>query len=187
MRPTLVVELANLLRDEDMERIISTELNRVLEGIDLAAVLRRGLLVLIAGDRHNELFDAVVSAADRYLEEHHDELRERFVRETTNWVPDSLDRMIFERINSRLRRWLASVVADREDETSHQFDEWVKGLSNRLESDPELRQQVEKLKHDLLSNAEVRDWSASLWQQMKTSLRAQASDPDSELRVNYQV
>jgi uncharacterized membrane-anchored protein YjiN (DUF445 family) len=179
----LVVEMANLLRDEDMERVLATELSRVLEGVDASELLRRGLLVLIAGDGHNELFDAAVTAADRYLEEHHDELRDRFVKETPNWVPDSLDRMIFERINGRLRRWLASVVANQQDETRLQFDEWVKGLSDRLQSDPELRRQVEKVKHDFLSRAEVREWSASLWQHGKENLRAQAADPNSQLRT----
>jgi uncharacterized membrane-anchored protein YjiN (DUF445 family) len=178
----LATHLAGLVRDEDVGSVLAVELARAVERADVATLLGRGLRVITAGENHDELFDAVVAAADNYLVEHHLELRDRFGKEAPNWVPDSVDRMVFDRIHTRLRRWLASVASNRDDETRHQFAEWINGLSDRLESSPELREKVEKLKLDLLSRPELREWSDSIWSQIKQNLHAQAVDPDSELR-----
>jgi uncharacterized membrane-anchored protein YjiN (DUF445 family) len=45
-----------------------------------------------------------------------------------------------------------------------------------------MRERGEQLKHELLSQPQLRDWVATLWQEAKDRLRADACDPDSELR-----
>jgi uncharacterized membrane-anchored protein YjiN (DUF445 family) len=74
------------------------------------------------------------------------------------------------------------MAADPDDEARHQFDEWIAGLPDRLETSPELRERGERLKREVLGSAGLRDWSSSLWQKAKEALRAQAADPQSELR-----
>jgi uncharacterized membrane-anchored protein YjiN (DUF445 family) len=74
------------------------------------------------------------------------------------------------------------MAADPNDATRRQFDAWIVGLPDRLETDPDLRERGERLKHDVLGSAGLRDWSSSLWQKAKETLRTQAADPDSELR-----
>jgi uncharacterized membrane-anchored protein YjiN (DUF445 family) len=74
------------------------------------------------------------------------------------------------------------MAADPDDETRHQFEAWIAGLPDRLETSPELRERGERLKRDVLRSAALRDWSSSLWQQAKDALRTQAANPDSELR-----
>jgi uncharacterized membrane-anchored protein YjiN (DUF445 family) len=74
------------------------------------------------------------------------------------------------------------MAADPDDETRHQFEEWIAGLPDRLETSPEMRERGERLKRDVLGSAALRDWSSSLWQQAKGALRSQAADPESELR-----
>jgi uncharacterized membrane-anchored protein YjiN (DUF445 family) len=140
------------------------------------------LRIITAEGHHAGLFNLIVSGADRYLQDHDAELRERFEAESPRWVPDTVYRLVFDRLNARLRQRLAAMAADPGDEARKQFDEWIAGLPDRLETSPEMRERGERLKHDILSHAELRDWSASLWQQAKHSLRTQAADPDSELR-----
>ena len=74
------------------------------------------------------------------------------------------------------------MAADPDDETRRQFDAWLAGLPDRLETDPELRERGERLKHDVLGSTLLRDWSSELWQKVKDALRTQAADPESELR-----
>jgi len=75
-----------------------------------------------------------------------------------------------------------AMAADPEDETRKQFEGWIAGLPDRLETSPDLRERGERIKRDVLRSAGLRDWSSSLWQKAKEALRAQAADPDSELR-----
>jgi uncharacterized membrane-anchored protein YjiN (DUF445 family) len=123
-----------------------------------------------------------VSAADRYLGDHQGELRQLFEGEAPRWVPDAVYRRVFDRLYSRLRERLVTMAADPDDETRRQFDAWLAGLPDRLETDPELRERGERLKHDVLGSTLLRDWSSELWQKVKDALRTQAADPESELR-----
>jgi uncharacterized membrane-anchored protein YjiN (DUF445 family) len=83
---------------------------------------------------------------------------------------------------NRLRQRLVAMAADPGDETRHQFDAWITGLPDRLETSPELRERGERLKQDVLGSPLLRDWSSSIWQKVKEALRTQAADPRSELR-----
>jgi uncharacterized membrane-anchored protein YjiN (DUF445 family) len=176
------VTLADALGDEDAQRVLIAELTRAAGAVEVAPLAGRALRVIIAGGHHAELFTAIVSGADRYLADHYAELRDVFEGESPRWVPDAVYRRVFDRLYNRLRHRLSAMAADPGDEARRQFDEWIAGLPDRLETSPELRERGERLKRDILASAELRDWSSSLWSQVKDALRAQAADPESELR-----
>ena len=178
----LVVTVAEALRDEDVQRVLTAELTRAIEGVEVAPLAGRALRVIIAGGHHAELFDVILASADRYLAGHYLELRELFEAESPRWVPDAVYRRVFERMYARLRQRLVAMAADPHDPARQQFEEWIAGLPDRLETSPELRERGERLKRDVLGSAGLRDWSSSLWQKAKEALRTQAADPDSELR-----
>ena len=178
----LVVTVAEALRDEDVQRVLTAELTRAIDAVEVAPLAGRALRVIIAGGHHAELFNAILSGADHYLAEHYEELREVFEAESPRWVPDAVYRRVFDRLYARLRQRLVAMAADPDDDARRQFEEWIAGLPDRLETSPELRERGERLKRDVLASAGVRDWSSSLWQKAKETLRTQAADPDSELR-----
>ena len=178
----LVVKVAEALRDEDVQRVLTAELTRAVDAVEVAPLAGRALRVIIAGGHHAELFNAILSGVDRYLADHYVELRERFEAESPRWVPDAVYRLVFDRLYTRLRQRLVAMAADPDDEARHQFEEWIAGLPDRLETSPELRERGERFKRDVLGSAGLRDWSSSLWQKAKEALRTQAADPESELR-----
>jgi uncharacterized membrane-anchored protein YjiN (DUF445 family) len=178
----LVVRVAEALRDEDVQQVLTAELTRVADSVEVAPLAGRALRVLIAGGHHADLFNTIVSGADGYLGDHYDELRQLFAGEAPRWVPDALYRRVFDRMYNRLRQRLVAMAADPGDETRRQFDAWITGLPDRLETSPELRERGERLKQDVLGSALLRDWSSSIWQKVKEALRTQAADPQSELR-----
>jgi len=177
-----VVTVAEALRDEDVQRVLTAELTRAVDTVEVAPLAGRALRVVIAGGHHAELFNTIMFAADRYLGDHHDELSQLFEGEAPRWVPDAVYRRVFDRLFLRLRQRLVTMAGDPDDETRRQFDAWIAGLPDRLETDPELRERGERLKRDVLGSTLLRDWSSSLWQKAKDALRTQAADPESELR-----
>jgi uncharacterized membrane-anchored protein YjiN (DUF445 family) len=177
-----VVTVAEALRDEDVQRVLTAELTRAIDSVEVAPLAGRALRVVIAGGHHAELFNTIMFAADRYLGDHHAELQELFEGEAPRWVPDAVYRRVFDRLFLRLRQRLVGMAGDPDDATRRQFDAWIAGLPDRLETDPELRERGERLKHDVLGSTLLRDWSSSLWKNAKETLRAQAADPGSELR-----
>jgi uncharacterized membrane-anchored protein YjiN (DUF445 family) len=178
----LAVTVAEALRDEDVQRVLTAELTVALNAVDLAPVAGRALRAVIAGGHHAELFAIIMSAADRYLADNYDELRDRFESEAPRWVPDLAYRRIFDGLHTRLRHRLKAMAADPGDETRHQFDAWIARLPDRLETSSELHERGEHFKREVLGGSWMREWSSSLWARAKESLQAQAADPDSELR-----
>jgi uncharacterized membrane-anchored protein YjiN (DUF445 family) len=178
----LVVTVTESLRDEDVQRVLTAELTRAVDAVEVAPLAGRALRVIIAGGHHDELFNVILSGAGRYLADHYAELRELFEAESPRWVPDTVYRRVFDRLYTRLRQRLVEMAADPDDPARHQFEEWIAGLPDRLETSPELRERGERLKRDVLGSAGLRDWSSSLWQKAKQALRIQAADPESELR-----
>jgi uncharacterized membrane-anchored protein YjiN (DUF445 family) len=178
----LVVRVAEALRDEDVQQVLTAELTRAVDSVEVAPLAGRALRVLIAGGHHADLFNTIVSGADSYLGDHYDDLRQLFAGEAPRWVPDALYRRVFDRMYNRLRQRLVAMAADPGDETRRQFEAWIAGLPDRLETSPELRERGERLKQDVLGSALLRDWSSSIWQKVKEALRTQADDPQSELR-----
>jgi uncharacterized membrane-anchored protein YjiN (DUF445 family) len=178
----LVVRLAEAVREEDVRRVLTAELTRLLDAVDLAPLAGRALRIILAGDRKDELINAIASVADRYLADHYAELREQFEAESPRWVPAAVYRVIFDRLHARLRQRLAAMASDPDDETRRQFREWIAGLPDRLETSPELRERAERLKREVLASAGLPDWSTAIWQRAKDALRTQAADPESELR-----
>jgi uncharacterized membrane-anchored protein YjiN (DUF445 family) len=178
----LGVNVAEALRDEDVQRVLTAELTRAVDAVEVAPLAGRALRAIIAEGHHAELFNAIVSAADRYLADHHEELRDRFRAESPRWAPEAVYRLVFDRLYHRVRQRLTAMAANPDDQDRRQVEEWIAGLPSRLETSPELRERGERLKRDVLGSAELRDWSSSLWRKAKEALRAQAADPESELR-----
>src|SRR5512146_1636390 len=70
----IVVALAGTLRDEDVLRVLNAEVARAVQAVEVAPLAGRAVGVMIAGGHHAELFNSSVSAADRYLADHYEEL-----------------------------------------------------------------------------------------------------------------
>src|SRR6202453_4574524 len=105
----LVVTVAEALRDEDVQRMLTAELTRAVASVEVAPLAGRALRVVIAEGQHTELFNAILSAADRYLGDHAAELREMFEGEAPRWVPDAVYRRVFDRLYQRFRPRLGAV------------------------------------------------------------------------------
>jgi uncharacterized membrane-anchored protein YjiN (DUF445 family) len=179
---SVVVTLAGTMRDEDVHSALNAELLRAAANVEVAPLAGRAVGVMLAGGHNDEMFNGLVSAADRYLAEHYDELRQRFEAEAPRWLPDAVYGRAFDRLHARVRERLQAMAADPDEETRKQFSEWVAGLPERLQTSPEMRERGEALKRELLASAGLRDWSSLLWKNTKETLRTQAADPESELR-----
>jgi uncharacterized membrane-anchored protein YjiN (DUF445 family) len=179
----LVVEVTNTLRDEEVHALIEETVIRRVEAVPLAPLAGRALEAMTAQDRHHELLDTLLRGVDRALDENRENLRSRFGRESPWWVPEPIDARIFEKLFDGVHNLLQEIAADPHHELRMEFDKRVRALATELGTSPSMRARGEELKHDLLSHPELRKWSSSLWTDVKTTLRAQAADPGSELRL----
>jgi len=178
----VVVALADSLRDEDVAGLLEAEARRAIEALPLAQWSARMVELMTAKGRHHELLDVAVKAIARLLADNRGELRRHFTEHGPWWLPDRLDARIFDRLADSVEDLLRNVYLDPDHPVRGQVDEWVASLADRLEHSAELAAKLERLKLEFLEQPEVWAWTSSLWTNFKISLRAQAADPESQLR-----
>ena len=174
--------VAGVLRDETVQGAVEDSILAGVRRVPLAPLAGRALAVATAEGRHTELVDAGLRGGLRFLDEHRDTLRERFATKSPWWVPDAIDGRIFTKLFDGLRGFVTEVANTPDHEFRGYLDQRVAELAERLQHDPELAAKGEEIKQQLLAHPAVRSWTMSLWQDLKTLLQRQASDPSSQLR-----
>jgi uncharacterized membrane-anchored protein YjiN (DUF445 family) len=176
------VTAADLLRDDEVHKALEEVARRRIETTPLAPLAGKALEVMTEDGRHHELLDVMLRALDRFLTDNRDSLRERFGDESPWWLPEAAEDRIFERLLDGARHVLSEVAGNPRHELRRDFDVRVRRLVMDLQRSPAMRARGEELKQELLAQPELRAWVAGVWSDVKAGLRAQAADPDSELR-----
>jgi uncharacterized membrane-anchored protein YjiN (DUF445 family) len=176
-----VPPLLRSLRDGRLRAYMQKALRTQLERVDAAPIAGKALAMLRDADQHHVLFDHSVRAAARYLEANRDGVLRAVQKKSSWWVPKTVDR----RVADAIVRGAAQVLSDlseEDHEVRRGFDSMVERLVADLETSPDMQRRIEGLKGDLLSNARVRRYLASLWDELRDLLLAEASAPSSALR-----
>jgi uncharacterized membrane-anchored protein YjiN (DUF445 family) len=177
----VVIGLADVVRDDEVNRAIEEQVRRGVEALPVARIAGRALELLTSGGRHQELLDVVLRSLERFLMENRETLRGRFGDESPWWLPGAVEDRIFDRLFDGAQDLLHNIATDPTHETRRNFDERVAELAVRLEHDVELHGRGEQLKAEMLDHPQLRAWVGSLWTELKATVRAQATDPSSEL------
>jgi uncharacterized membrane-anchored protein YjiN (DUF445 family) len=176
------VQVADLLRDEDVQEVLDGMVRRRLETTPLAPLAGRALAAATRDGRHDEVLDAGLRSLEGYLDAHRDELRTRFQDKSPWWLPGAVEDRIFERLLDGARAVLDDMVNDRGHDLRRQLDAGIAKLAVDLQTSPELRARGDQLAHELLDQPDLRQWVSGIWADTKANLRSQAADPESELR-----
>jgi uncharacterized membrane-anchored protein YjiN (DUF445 family) len=179
---TVLTSIVDALKDEEVQDAIEQALARKVRSTPAGPILGRSLELALADDRHQELLSSILHRVGESLDDNRGVLRERLGSESPWWVPDTIDDRVFERLFGGVRHLLEDIAADPHHELRAHFDLRLKQLAQDLETSPEMQAKAEALKEDLLAHPSVREWSGTVWSDLKEALLARAADPSSELR-----
>ncbi len=177
-----IVTVLDLIDDDDVHTALERILRDQVDSVPLAPIAGRMLRFLTEHGRHDKVLDVALTGLDRYLEAHHDELRERLGWHVPWWIPLAVEDRIYERLFESARDALRAMAADPQHHLRRELEARLEQLATELETSPSMRERAEQLKQELLSQPQLRDWVATLWSEAKQRLRASACDPESELR-----
>lgn len=169
---------ANVLRDEDVEQVITKAVVGRVQKTQVAPLLGRALSLLTAGNRHQALLDDAIRLLAKGITENQDLIRERVEKESPWWIPGAVDDKIAARIVAALERTMQAVHADPNHPLRARFDNAIDEFIVRLQASPDVILKAEQIKEDLLQADTVRQFSASLWSDAKASIARHAENPD---------
>jgi uncharacterized membrane-anchored protein YjiN (DUF445 family) len=174
--------VTEVLSDEAIQDGLEAVVVERARQIPVSPLIGRAIDVAVEGGHHQQLFEAVVTGVDRFLEDNMWSLRNRMTQESPWWVPETIDDVVFDKLYTSVRRFLGEVAGDPDHELRRSVDERSVKLAAELRTSPTLLARGEEIKEELLDHPEVRAWSANLWTSMKAGLLEATEDPDSQLR-----
>ena len=176
------VQVSDLVRDEDVHRVLQGVVRDRLESVPVAPMAGRALDFMIRDGRHQQALSVGIRELDRYLAENGDDLRAQLGTKSPWWLPGAAEDRLFERLMEGAHTLLNAMLVDEGHHLRVRFEQRLVQLADDLQHSEAYRLRGEELKSELLAQPQVSEWVAALWQDAKTQLRTQAEDPDSDLR-----
>ena len=167
---------SRMLRDEDVQHLIGTAIDRKVRDTRVAPIIGKGLSLLTISNRHQEIFDELISLLARAVERNEEIIRQRIARESPWWIPEAVDDKIHARIVAAIEHTLAEVRDNPEHQMRARFDAGLREFIDKLQHDPDVIERAEGLKLELLNAEVVRRFSSSLWSDMQESLERYATE-----------
>jgi uncharacterized membrane-anchored protein YjiN (DUF445 family) len=174
--------MLRVLRDSDVQAVVGEAITRRADAQEVAPGLGKLLERIVSDGGHKRLVDLVCVRAHDWLVEHGDSVMVAVQGGAPGWTPRFVDRRIGERVYKELLRF----VTEMRDAPGHPargaVDRFLGDFAHELQTDPDTRARVERLKKDLLARSEVQDLIASAWGAVRGMVVAAAEDERSELR-----
>jgi uncharacterized membrane-anchored protein YjiN (DUF445 family) len=179
-----LVAAAESMHDDDVQAMIDSAILDRIKTARVARFIGRGLSLMTAGNRHQELLDEGIRLAARAVTENEDLIRQRVEAESPWWIPEAIDDKIVRKIVKGIERTLQEVSNDANHPLRQRFDAALAKFIDDLQNSPEVMQRAEELKEEILSAEAVRHFSSSIWADTKAYLvrraeRVEETDVDS--------
>ncbi|HEX5830802.1 MAG TPA: DUF445 domain-containing protein [Gemmatimonadaceae bacterium] len=169
-----------VLKDEDVQALIDRAIVERVRRTRVAPLLGNGLALVTQGNRHQRLLDEVIRLVANAVSENEDVIRQRIREESPWWVPDVLDDRLHDKLVTAIERTLQQVADDPHHPLRLRFDRAVTEFIDSLHSSPDVIERAEEIKEELLVHPAVRQFSASLWADVKGKLIRRAESRDAE-------
>jgi uncharacterized membrane-anchored protein YjiN (DUF445 family) len=168
------------LEDGRARRLAARLLPRVLGGPAAAPLLARGLRALVAGGRHQEVFDLAVERIKGLFAEKEGQLRDAIAARVraeggalVGWLAGAtIARRVLAAVNEQLAR-----VEPADSDLRAAFEVWVHKEIERLETDPERAAAVGRALRGAFDNPAVTTWLGDVWRRLRAALEADTADP----------
>jgi uncharacterized membrane-anchored protein YjiN (DUF445 family) len=174
--PKLLVSI----EDGRARRLLGRLLPRMAAGPGGARIIAQALRTLMAGGRHNEVFDLAIGQLRTILASKEDQLRtaiETRVRAEggalVGWLAGAaVARRVLTTVNAELAR-----VEPSDSDLRAAFETWLRSEIDRLESDPERAAAVGRALRQAIAHPTVAAWIGDIWDRLKAALAADAGNP----------
>ena len=189
----LCADSLDFIDDERVQRLLRSALNNRIENFDISSSAGAILDTLRKDNRHQIVLDDLLQRFAGWLAT--DDAQTRLAKSIEDmcakeypllvaFIPnrDQFARGAGEKIVKRINAFIQEVNADPAHEVRGKFDTAVINFSDRLKSDPELRNRVESIKLDIVHNRSIVDYARNIGNDLKSWLNADLCQPQSKVQ-----
>ena len=177
--------LAQVLESLDPDRLgnqVRGGLFRQLDRLEVSPLLGQMLGTAIADKRHMPVIESLVRWAGLTLEDNEALVRDLIhtrANAILRWT--GLDERVANSVLDGLYKLLAEVIVDPDHPLRAKIEEGLAQLASDLQSNPEMRERVERLKGELIANPAVSVWWQGVWERLRTGMLERLRRPEGEI------
>jgi uncharacterized membrane-anchored protein YjiN (DUF445 family) len=169
--------LLEFLREEQIRDFSRGVIGNGIDSIAAAPLAGRVLSVLVAHGHHNTVFDWAIETAQTFLSDNRKSFRRRVAKNSIYWLPDWVDTKLADAFLAALLDTLAAARA-ADSPLRAQYRAFLNRLVTRLAKDPDMFEQGERLKADVLDNSVVDSYLEWLSGEIEEKIRVESAVPD---------
>ncbi|MEM7030596.1 MAG: DUF445 domain-containing protein [Chloroflexota bacterium] len=178
--------IVQVIKDEDVQALIEKAVVSRLETMRIAPLLGNALSIVTSGERKHEMLRGTVKLGSRILHDNQDAIITKIQHEIPWWLPRGVDVAIYEKLVVSLDETLQAVDEDPNHPLYEHFDNLIQRFAHDLQNSPTVEAKEATLKDEILQDSLIKDFSASLWQDIKAALLERSEDPDLDIRPSLQ-
>ena len=171
---------AQVLRDEDVQAMIDRAIVTRVKKTQVAPVLGNVLSLLTADNRHQEILDEALRLISDGVSRNEELIRQRIREESPWWLPEAVDDRIHDKVVAAIENTLRQVAADPGHPLRERFDNALTTFIEKLRTSPDVIARAEAIKDDMLENPAVRQFSGTIWSDVKQALARYADRKESD-------
>ena len=175
-----------VMNDADIQTLIEEKVANKIRETSFSPLIGELLTFLTSGRRQQEAIDVGVRIALGLLADSDDQLREKVNAETPWWFPSTLDKAVYRKIVRSFSKTLYEMQID----IFHPMRVRIVRMTNQFMQDLKYSEDIAHkevaIKEDLLNQPALRDFTGSLWADIKQALLNQSENPNAELKQTIQ-
>jgi len=176
-----VPSLLETVEEEDIRRFLDQQVEDAVRRVDLSHLAGKVMRLFTANGMHEMVLDEVVKQGRTFFRSNEDWFKAQ-LREASPWfLPEFVDRRIFDAIVEKTEQTLANALTDRNHELRLRVHAAVENFLSRLETSSEMRLKGEELKALLLDNEIFRGYVNSIRDGLIAAMRSDIERDDSQL------
>jgi uncharacterized membrane-anchored protein YjiN (DUF445 family) len=182
---TAIRGLLGVLDDEDVLRLLEALARKHMLAPEWSSTLGRILESVLRDGHHRQLVDLLAERAAAWVKANRTTVVGLVSERSPSWLPDVLDQLVGEKMHRELVKFIDAVRADPNHSLRRSVDAWLADFAADMQSNPETVAKVERLKHSVLGDPQLRELAATGWSSVKAALMDAVENPESELRRSF--
>lgn len=182
---TVIRGVLEVVEDEDVLRLVETLAKKHMLAPEWSSTLGRVLETIVRDNHHAQLVDLLVTKTYEWVQAHPERVTAMLSSRSPSWVPRSVDMFLGEKVYLEIVKFLSDVNRDKDHMVRRSITEWLHQVAQDMQKDSATIAKVERLKHSLLGDPQLRELAATSWSSIKAALLDAVENPESELRKSF--
>lgn len=179
---SIIKDIINKLNDESVVNFISNKAEEMTDSIKLNSVIGNGIEYLLNKNDHQKIITNLSSQIKSYILDNQKMISDRVGKESFFLIPKSIDNKIAEKITKGLSDYFLEVEENINHPLRAEITNKILDFSKELKNEPKWETEFDSIKNDFLQSDKIKQYSADIWQSLKSSLVKELSEEDSKLK-----